>query len=66
MRLGGLGNQATHIYNTPYVRTVQHVHTNLPNTGPTRGVGDPQETFAIDSAMDEIANEWAGTRSPSG
>mgnify|MGYP003346597647 CR=1 FL=1 len=33
------------------------VHTNIPNTGPTRGVGDPQETFAIESAMDEMALE---------
>ena len=58
MRLGGLGNQATHIYNIPHLRTQQYrVHTNVPNTGPTRGVGDPQETFAIDSAMDEIAVE---------
>ena len=58
VRLGGLGNQATHIYNIPHLRTVQYrVHTNLPNTGPTRGVGDPQETFAIDSTIDEIANE---------
>ena len=57
-RLGGLGNQATHIYKTPHVRTEQYrVHTNVPNTGPTRGVGDPQETFGIDSAMDEIAIE---------
>ena len=46
VRLGGLGNQATHIYNVPHLRTVQYrVHTNVPNTGPTRGVGDPQETF---------------------
>lgn len=58
VRLGGLGNQATHIYKIPHLRTVQYrVHTNLPNTGPTRGVGDPQETFAIDSAIDEIASE---------
>lgn len=58
VRLGGLGNQATHIYKIPHLRTVQYrVHTNIPNTGPTRGVGDPQETFAIDSALDEIANE---------
>ena len=58
VRLGGLGNQASHIYNIPHLRTMQYrVHTNLPNTGPTRGVGDPQETFAIDSAIDEIANE---------
>jgi xanthine dehydrogenase molybdenum-binding subunit len=58
VRLGGLGNQATHIYKIPHLRTVQYrVHTNLPNTGPTRGVGDPQETFAIDSAIDEIAGE---------
>ena len=57
-RLGGLGNQATHTYKTPNVRTEQYrVHTNIPNTGPTRGVGDPQETFAIESAMDEIAIE---------
>ena len=41
-RLGGLGNQATHVYKTPHVRTEQYrVHTNIPNTGPTRGVGDP-------------------------
>jgi CO/xanthine dehydrogenase Mo-binding subunit len=57
-RLGGLGNQATHLYKTPHVRTEQYrVHTNIPNTGPTRGVGDPQETFGIESAIDEIANE---------
>lgn len=57
-RLGGLGNQATHVYNTPHVRTEQYrVHTNVPNTGPTRGVGDPQETFALESALDEIAAE---------
>ena len=57
-RLGGLGNQSTHMYKSPNVRTVQYrVHTNIPNTGPTRGVGDPQETFAIESAMDEIAIE---------
>jgi xanthine dehydrogenase molybdenum-binding subunit len=57
-RLGGLGNQATHLYRTPHVRTEQlRVHTNVPNTGPTRGVGDPQETFAIESAIDEIAIE---------
>jgi xanthine dehydrogenase molybdenum-binding subunit len=58
VRLGGLGNQATHIYRIPHLRTQQYrVHTNVPNTGPTRGVGDPQETFAIDSAIDEIATE---------
>jgi xanthine dehydrogenase molybdenum-binding subunit len=58
VRLGGLGNQASHIYNIQNLRTMQYrVHTNLPNTGPTRGVGDPQETFAIDSAIDEIAGE---------
>lgn len=57
-RLGGLGNQATHVYRTPHVRTEQYrVHTNIPNTGPTRGVGDPQETFGIESAMDELAHE---------
>jgi xanthine dehydrogenase molybdenum-binding subunit len=57
-RLGGLGNQSSHLYRLPHLRTVQYrVHTNLPNTGPTRGVGDPQETFAIDSAIDEISNE---------
>jgi xanthine dehydrogenase molybdenum-binding subunit len=57
-RLGGLGNQATHTYKTANVRTEQYrVHTNIPNTGPTRGVGDPQETFAVESAMDEIAIE---------
>ena len=57
-RLGGLGNQATHVYKTQHVRTEQYrVHTNIPNTGPTRGVGDPQETFGIESAIDEIAVE---------
>ena len=57
-RLGGLGNQSTHMYKAPHVKTVQYrVHTNVPNTGPTRGVGDPQETFAIESAMDEAAIE---------
>ena len=57
-RLGGLGNQSTHMYKAPHVKTVQYrVHTNIPNTGPTRGVGDPQETFAIESAMDEAAVE---------
>lgn len=57
-RLGGLGNQSTHVYKIPHVRTQQYrVHTNLPNTGPTRGVGDPQETFGIESLMDEIAHE---------
>jgi CO/xanthine dehydrogenase Mo-binding subunit len=57
-RLGGLGNHATHLYNVPHLRTVQNrVHTNVPNTGPTRGVGDPQECFGLDSAMDEIAVE---------
>jgi xanthine dehydrogenase molybdenum-binding subunit len=57
-RLGGLGNQSTHIYRIPYVRTEQlRVHTNIPNTGPTRGVGDPQETFGVESALDEIAVE---------
>ncbi len=57
-RLGGLGNQATHVYKTPHVRTEQYrVHTNVPNTGPTRGVGDPQETFGVESAIDEIAAE---------
>ena len=56
-RLGGLGNQATHIYRIPHLRTEQfRVHTNVPNTGPTRGVGDPQECFGIESLMDEIAN----------
>jgi xanthine dehydrogenase molybdenum-binding subunit len=57
-RLGGLGTQSTHMYKSPNLRTVQYrVHTNVPNTGPTRGVGDPQETFAIESAMDEAAIE---------
>ncbi|NOT28560.1 MAG: xanthine dehydrogenase family protein molybdopterin-binding subunit [Acidobacteria bacterium] len=57
-RLGGLGNHATHLYNVPHLRTVQNrVHTNVPNTGPTRGVGDPQECFGLDSAIDEIAVE---------
>jgi xanthine dehydrogenase molybdenum-binding subunit len=58
VRLGGLGNHATHLYNVPHLRTVQYrVHTNVPNTGPTRGVGDPQECFGLDSALDEMANE---------
>ena len=58
VRLGGLGNHATHLYNIPHLRTVQYrVHTNIPNTGPTRGVGDPQECFGLDSAVDELANE---------
>ena len=58
VRLGGLGNHATHLYNIPHLRTVQYrVHTNIPNTGPTRGVGDPQECFGLDSAVDEVANE---------
>ena len=57
-RLGGLGNQSTHIYKIPHVKTEQfRIHTNLPNTGPTRGVGDPQETFGIESLMDEVAHE---------
>jgi CO/xanthine dehydrogenase Mo-binding subunit len=57
-RLGGLGNQATHLYKIPHVKTEQYrVHTNIPNAGPTRGVGDPQETFGIESLMDEIAHE---------
>lgn len=57
-RLGGLGSQATHIYNIPHLRTEQYrVHTNLPNAGPTRGVGDPQETFGLESLMDEVAHE---------
>ena len=57
-RLGGLGNQATHIYRIPHLRTEQfRVHTNVPNTGPTRGVGDPQEMFGIESLIDEIASE---------
>jgi CO/xanthine dehydrogenase Mo-binding subunit len=57
-RLGGLGNQSTHMYKIPHVRTEQiRVHTNIPNTGPTRGVGDPQETFGIESLLDEMANE---------
>jgi xanthine dehydrogenase molybdenum-binding subunit len=58
IRLGGLGNQATHIYRIPSLKTEQYrVHTNVPNAGPTRGVGDPQETFGVESAIDEIANE---------
>lgn len=58
VRLGGLGNQSTHIYRIPHVRTEQYrVHTNIPNSGPTRGVGDPQEAFGIESLMDEIAHE---------
>ena len=57
-RLGGLGNQSTHIYRIPNVRTEQHrVHTNIPNTGPTRGVGDPQECFGLESMIDEMASE---------
>ena len=57
-RLGGLGNHATHLYNIPHVRTQQYrVHTNIANTGPTRGVGDPQECFGLDSVLDEVANE---------
>jgi xanthine dehydrogenase molybdenum-binding subunit len=57
-RLGGLGNHATHLYNVPHLRTQQfRVHTNICNTGPTRGVGDPQECFGLDSILDEVANE---------
>jgi xanthine dehydrogenase molybdenum-binding subunit len=57
-RLGGLGNQSTHIYNIPHLRTEQYrVHTNVANTGPTRGVGDPQECFGVESIVDEIAHE---------
>jgi xanthine dehydrogenase molybdenum-binding subunit len=57
-RLGGLGNQSTHIYNIPHLRTEQYrVHTNVANTGPTRGVGDPQEAFGVESIIDEIAHE---------
>ena len=57
-RLGGLGNHATHLYNVAHLRTQQfRVHTNIVNTGPTRGVGDPQECFGLDSILDEVANE---------
>ncbi|MEQ1573067.1 MAG: xanthine dehydrogenase family protein molybdopterin-binding subunit [Vicinamibacterales bacterium] len=57
-RLGGLGNHCTHVYRIPNVRTEQYrVHTNIPNTGPTRGVGDPQECFGLESLIDEIATE---------
>lgn len=57
-RLGGLGNHATHIYKIPNLRTTQYrVHTNIPNTGPTRGVGDPQECFGLESVIDEVAAE---------
>ena len=57
-RLGGLGNHATHLYNVNHLRTQQfRVHTNIVNTGPTRGVGDPQECFGLDSILDEVANE---------
>jgi len=58
IRLGGLGTQSTHLYNVPHLKTEQYrVHTNIPNTGPTRGVGDPQETFGVESVMDEVAHE---------
>ena len=58
IRLGGLGTQSTHVYNVPHLKTEQfRVHTNIPNTGPTRGVGDPQETFGLESLMDEVAHE---------
>jgi xanthine dehydrogenase molybdenum-binding subunit len=57
-RLGGLGNHSTHLYNINHLRTQQfRVHTNIANTGPTRGVGDPQECFGLDSVLDEVANE---------
>ena len=57
-RLGGLGNQSTHLYKIPHVHTEQYrVHTNIVNTGPTRGVGDPQECFAVESIIDEITSE---------
>jgi xanthine dehydrogenase molybdenum-binding subunit len=57
-RLGGLGNHCTHIYKIPHLRTTQYrVHTNVPNTGPTRGVGDPQECFGLESLIDEVAYE---------
>jgi xanthine dehydrogenase molybdenum-binding subunit len=57
-RVGGLGNQSTHVYKTPHVKTeIYRAHTNIPNTGPTRGVGDPQENFAVESIIDEMAYE---------
>jgi xanthine dehydrogenase molybdenum-binding subunit len=58
LRMGGLGNHCTHLYRIPNLRTTTYrVHTNIPNTGPTRGVGDPQECFGLESLIDEIAAE---------
>jgi xanthine dehydrogenase molybdenum-binding subunit len=57
-RLGGLGNHCSHIYKIANLRTTQYrVHTNVINTGPTRGVGDPQECFGLESVIDEAAHE---------
>lgn len=59
---GNLGTQTTHLYNIPHLKTEQiRVHTNLPNAGPVRGIGDPYENFGLESVMDEIALEGVGS-----
>jgi xanthine dehydrogenase molybdenum-binding subunit len=55
---GSLGTQTTHLYNITHLKTEEiRVHTNLPNAGPVRGIGDPYENFALESLIDEVAYE---------
>ncbi|MBN2543711.1 xanthine dehydrogenase family protein [bacterium] len=50
--------QATGPYNCPNVKTDAHaVYTNQAYTGAMRGFGSPQVNFAIESLMDELAEE---------
>ena len=55
---GDLGTQSTHVYQIANLRTERYrVHTNTPNAGPVRGVGDPYETFALQQFVDMMAHE---------
>ena len=55
---GNLGTQATHLYRIPNLKTEEYrVHTNIPNAGPVRGIGDPYENFGLESIIDEVVHE---------
>ncbi len=51
-------NKALSLYKCPNMRVIGHaVYTNLPVAGAYRGYGAPQGFFALESIMDEIAQE---------
>jgi xanthine dehydrogenase molybdenum-binding subunit len=56
--MGAMGSREIGLYRSPNVKFEGYcVYTNTPVSGAMRGYGNPQHTFAVESQMDEIAEE---------